>query len=148
MSEARGWDGHAWKKATRAVCLSPIIRDGRQTRLRGLTYELAEAFSRDLAHAVTTFPAHVMRAWRIDQDEILMLIDQRSPISQGSPRWREVEVELASICISAIETNLCDICQEKTFDQDHLQMCVRRICFESIFEFFFFLLRGYSPEKA
>ena len=148
MSEARGWDGHAWKKATRAVCLSPIIRDGRQTRLRGLTYELAEAFSRDLAHAVTTFPAHVMRAWRIDQDEILILIDQRSPISQGSPRWREVEVELASICISAIESNLCDICQDAVFDPDHLQMCVRRICFESIFEFFFFLLRGYSPAKA
>src|SRR5215203_1092146 len=138
MSEARGWDGHAWKKATRAVCLSPIIRDGRQTRLRGLTYELAEAFSRDLAHAVITFPAHVMRAWRIDQDEILMLIDQRSPISQGSPRWREVEVELATICISAIESNLCEICRDEDFDPDHLQMCVRRICFESIFEFFFF----------
>ena len=148
MDGAHGWDGRAWKKATRAVCLSAIGRDTRQTRLRGLAYELAEAFSRDLAQAVTTFPSHVMRAWRIDQDEILVLIDQRSPISQGSPRWREVEVELASICISAIETNLCDICQEKTFDQDHLQMCVRRICFESIFEFFFFLLHGYAPETA
>ena len=104
MGDARGWDDRAWKKATRAVCLSPIGRDARQTRLRGLAYELAEAFSSDLAHAVTTFPLHVMRAWRIEQDEILLLIDQRSPISQGSPRWREVEVELASICISAIES--------------------------------------------
>jgi hypothetical protein len=148
MSRAPGWDGRSWKKTTRVMCLSPIGRDVRQTRLRGLAYELAEAFSSDLAHAVTTFPNQVMRAWHIDQDEILMLINQRSPISQGTPRWREVEVELASICISAIESNLCDICKDEDFDPDHLQMCVRRICFESIFEFFFFVLRGHSPDLA
>jgi hypothetical protein len=148
MDGGRGLDDRAWKKATRAVCRSPLGGDTRQTRLRGLAYELAEAFSTDLAHAVTTFPTHVMRAWHIDQDEILMLIDQRSPISQGSPRWREVEVELASICISAIESDLCEMCRDENFAPDHLQMCVRRICFESIFEFFFFLLRGYSPDKG
>ncbi len=111
------------------------------TGLRELAYELVEAFPGDLAKAVTAFPDQVMRAWRIDQDEILVLIDQKSPISQGTPRWREVEVELATICISAIEGDLCRMCRDRSFDEVDLQMYVRRVCFEEIFGFFFFLLR-------
>ncbi len=136
---------HAWHAAAWNVCHAPSYSLVRRTRLRGLAYELAEAFSDDLAYAVTRFPEQVMRAWHIDHDEILVLINQKSPISQGTPRWREVEVELASMCLSAIEANLCSVCLEAVPEQLDLRLFVRRVCFESVFEYFCFLLKGTAP---
>lgn len=146
MSAGHAWDSAVWKMTARNVCLHSIGGDATQIRVRGLAYELAEVFAADMAHAVRTFPSHVMRAWQIDQDDLLALIDRRSPISQGTPRWRDVEVELVTICISAIESGLCAACRHQDFGRLDLQMHVRRVCFESIFEFFFFLLRGTAPQ--
>lgn len=145
MDHAHTWDGLAWKTTLRALCGSPFRADAGNDRLRGLACELAEVYAADLAHAVTAFPRHVMRAWNIGEDETLGLIDRCSPISQGTPRWRDVEVELATICLSALEASLCALCREQTFADIDLRMHVRRVCFESVFGFFLFILRGSSP---
>lgn len=140
MDDLQEWNSLAWKKAVRETCAAG--GNARHMRLRGLAYELAEVFASDLAHAVTTFPEQVMRAWHTDRDDLLVLIDRHAPIAQGTPRWREVEVELATICISELETSLCEVCRNADFVRLDPRMHLRRVCFEAVFGFFFFLLRG------
>lgn len=53
--------------------------------------------------------------------------------------------ELASMCLSAIETNLCGVCREGDLEQWNPRLYVQRICFEVIFELFRVLLHGTVP---
>lgn len=142
-----GTSARVWKTAVRDACSLPYYDARKQTRVRGLAHEVAEAHADDLANAVTRFPEQVMRAWRIDHAEILRLVNQKAPISQGTPRWREVEVELASLCIAALEAHLCQLCLEPNFATFDLRLFVKRVCFEEVFGYFCFLLRGTAPSS-
>lgn len=147
MMDPYGTNAHAWKAAVRDVCGLPHYDARKRIRVRGLAYEMAETFAGDVTNAVTRFPVQVMRAWRIDQAEILHLVNQKAPISQGTPRWREVEVELASLCIAALESHLCQVCFEPNFATFDLRLFVKRVCFEEVFGYFCFLLRGTAPSS-
>ena len=139
------WDDRIWISEAEGACSSVLSSTYHQARMRDLSYELAMHFGGEVAHAVTSFPEHIMSAWNVDRATVARRVNEHSPISQGTPQWRDVERELARLCLTTLEQRLCDYLD--AVDLVDPRGLLRRVCFDSVHHFLFFVLGPESPAR-